>query len=331
MNTRHSTLIFALSLVACRHVTRIHALAVSIGIDRGLPPRRRDWRFWRRSPGPIHEQAPPTATLLPLPQQLPVQHQSAISIRTQVYDLSRTFEAVYMNHHHHGDDIDTISLLAALRQAELTLRRAGQRTNANDLGNNIQKVQAVYERAPAGVRESMTSLLEYEKNLGVHKSATGTLSETSAAMALLWVRRNISFQHQLYHLVLTGMAPPQAAAQAYRAELEPFHGWALRKVSTLALKSTSVHEKHDLLVQLSGLNDQAFGPAEAQATEEELRHLVSLWNPVRSIVQLPVLRIVHETQVSSSLLKLYLTLPFCFSVLFTSCYGNGKRSSTNSN
>jgi len=134
-----------------------------------------------------------------------------------------------------------------------------------------------------GVRETMASLLKYEKDLGVH-AAPGNLSDTSAAMALLWIRRNLSFQQHLYSSVLNGKAPKEAAVEAYHNELEPFHGWALRKISTLALEATSLEAKHDLLAQLSGLDENEFGPAQELAAEEELNHLVSVWSPVSGAV-----------------------------------------------
>lgn len=264
------------------------ALAVSIGIDRAL--QRRGWRFWRRSTPQVEHQPHSISGLQDYQVQDKLQAQTQTKaciqthsgVRTQVHDLSRTFAAVCEEQR---DEIDTAQLLDALRKAEEALRRAGQRTNAKDLSNNIKKIEAAYGQAPTGVRETMASLLKYEKDLGVHE-APGNLSDKSAAMGLLWIRRNLSFQHHLYSSVLNGKAPKEAAVEAYRNELEPFHGWTLRKISTLALKNTSMDGKHELLAQLSGLDENEFGPAHEAAAEEELSHLVSVWQPVSCVVNL---------------------------------------------
>ena len=69
MKTRHEKVNLLLSLILCLHVTRLEALAVSLGIDRR--PSRRAWRFWRRTPATtIEEQAPPTTVLTqPVPEK----------------------------------------------------------------------------------------------------------------------------------------------------------------------------------------------------------------------------------------------------------------------
>jgi len=291
MNRIHLTMTL-FCLAYWQQVTFVDA-ALAVSIERALPLPRRGWRFWRRSSPQVEHQPQSILNLqdIQVQEKLIAQTQTHScvkthsSVHTQVHDLSRTFAAVCEEER---GEIDTAQLLEALRQAEATLRRAGQHTNAKDLSNNIKKIEAAYSQAPMGVRETMASLLQYEKDLGVHE-APGNLSDKSAAMALLWVRRNIAFQHHLYSSVLNGKAPKEAAVEAYHNELEPFHGWTLRKISTVALKATSLEAKRDLLAQLSGLDKNEFGPAHEAAAEEELSHLVSVWQPVSSAVNLGLL------------------------------------------
>ena len=119
---------------------------------------------------------------------------------------------------------------------------------------------------------TLTSLLEYERNTpGVHDG--NILGETSSAMGLLWIRRSLAFQSHLFESLIPTpsrdrsrrssreyyhgeekydedidgrnngggggggsiMTPRNAADEAYRLHLAPYHGWILRRAFPASL------------------------------------------------------------------------------------------------
>lgn len=82
-----------------------------------------------------------------------------------------------------------------------------------------------------------------------HSNCTGTLiyyvccssyfpfisPSKAGAVGFLWMRRSIAYQHALFEAITTGIEPKQAAYDAYRSTLMPFHGWAMRRLYTAFL------------------------------------------------------------------------------------------------
>lgn len=198
-------------------------------------------------------------------------------LHTKVADLSEAFEPV-LKARGILCELDTLYLLKACRKLEMTMKLIGQRQSAREMENNIHKVEALYHSAPHARRKTLEMLLEYEKELGIHQP-NGILKDPSAAMGFLWIRRSLSFQYKMYSLILdSNLSTTEAALSAYRTELEPFHGWALQRIYTLALKTTP--PSHELLATIGGFRDENFGRIEEEVVRRDLRQLLSTWRPI---------------------------------------------------
>lgn len=129
----------------------------------------------------------------------------------------------------HGDKIDTARLLKACRAHNELLKIGGAALClvAKDLECNIDKAEALLKKSPKEC-ENLTSLLEHEKSAGIHNG--NVLDDSSAAVGLLWIRRSLAFQVQLFESVVWGEEPKDAAYEAYEKQLSPYHGWMLRTV-----------------------------------------------------------------------------------------------------
>jgi Glycolipid transfer protein (GLTP) len=87
--------------------------------------------------------------------------------------------------------------------------------------------------------------------------------------------------------------PADAAQVAYSRVLEPHHGWALRKIYALALKSTTPATRRDLLAELGGFQLSTSSSSSSSLSEKDrqqlaiaendLRLLVTSWKPVRAV------------------------------------------------
>ena len=193
-------------------------------------------------------------------------------------------------------EINMPNLLKACHSFETDLRRVGQYPTAKDLLNNIHKVEALYNSAPADQRRTMSSLLKFEKDLGIHPDQDDDdhnrrLKDPSGAMGLLWIHRSLSFNHRMYSNLVANPRgnTKEAALEAYHSVLEPFHGWALRRLYTLTF-SSSTPPWTEFLCRLGGFDkDKDDGkvrkhyeltPKQEDATLRDIRRLLSAWQPL---------------------------------------------------
>ena len=159
------------------------------------------------------------------------------------------------------------------------MNAVGQDRNAAEIERNLQKIQSLYRSAPRGRRETLRSLLEWEKETGIH-GPDGKLKDPSGAMGLLWIRRSLAFQERMYSLILDKpIATSEAALQAYHETLEPYHGWALQQVYSLALKKTTP-SRQQMFQKLCAVPENRFGTTEEKETVQELRKLCDTWKPL---------------------------------------------------
>lgn len=127
----------------------------------------------------------------------------------------------------HGDKIDTARLLSACRAHNELLKIGGAALClvAKDLETNIDKAEVLFKKSPKEC-QTLTSLLEHERSAGIHNGSI--LDDASAAVGLLWIRRSLAFQVQLFESVVWEEEPKDAAYEAYQKQLSPYHGWMLR-------------------------------------------------------------------------------------------------------
>uniref|UniRef100_A0A7S4RGU5 Glycolipid transfer protein domain-containing protein n=1 Tax=Ditylum brightwellii TaxID=49249 RepID=A0A7S4RGU5_9STRA len=195
--------------------------------------------------------------------------------KTPMSSLAHSFEPVYSNE---GKYLNVAELLDACRDFSSVLRKIGQTTLARDFESNIRKAEALYNSAPSSQRQSLSSLLLLERESGIH-GPNGQLQDYSAATGLLWIRRYLEFHLDMYTAILASSDPTAAAIDAYKTQIEPFHGWALRKLFTVRL-STMMPSREDLLAILGNFQTQEFGQKEEQIVLKDLSELVSIWRPI---------------------------------------------------
>uniref|UniRef100_A0A7S4RH62 Glycolipid transfer protein domain-containing protein n=1 Tax=Ditylum brightwellii TaxID=49249 RepID=A0A7S4RH62_9STRA len=195
--------------------------------------------------------------------------------KTPMSSLTHSFEPVLSNEEKY---LNMAELLGACWDFSSVLRKIGQTTLARDFESNIRKAEALYKSVPSNRRQSLESLLLLERESGIH-GPNGQLQDYSAATGLLWIRRYLEFHLDMYSAILASRDPTDAAIDAYKTQIEPFHGWALRKLFTVRL-STMMPPREDLLAMLGNFQPQDFGQKEEQMVLKDLSELVSIWRPI---------------------------------------------------
>ena len=122
---------------------------------------------------------------------------------------------------------------------------------------NIKTVRASWERhgRPHGVR----ALLEAEMRAGVQLE--GRLEE-GAALALLWSMRMKSFWIKMASGIADehGATTPEFSLEAYAAEVEPYHGWLLRKIHRSAMRALPT--RSEFIRKMATRPPERYPPAE---------------------------------------------------------------------
>jgi hypothetical protein len=194
---------------------------------------------------------------------------------TRAGRLVKCFELVLTGDEVNGA-IDMDNLLQACKECASVLKSIGQRLPAWEMEANITKLEASYRRTPTHRRKTMSELLEFEKATGVHQA--GHLKDPSGAVALLWIRRSLSYQYRMYVMLLENRDPVEAAVEAYKAEFRPYHGWMLQKIGIVLAKAAPSRE--ETLAGLGGFEKKAFGEIEEMVTVHDLRQYLSTLSPI---------------------------------------------------
>lgn len=188
-------------------------------------------------------------------------------------EVCHTFSSVLR-----GNEVDTAQLLKACK-AHLAFMKSGGsslRLVAKDLESNVQKAEKVYKKAGKDGR-CLSSLLECERESGIHNG--DELHENSAAMGLLWIRRSLAFQLDLYSSLVHGQVHPREAAyDAYTKHLSPFHGWALRKLFPASL--SQMPDRHVFMAKFGGISEEELNDEYDRMIAKKLKLLVSAWDPL---------------------------------------------------
>lgn len=231
--------------------------------------------------GWLREQEPSPYVIGSLKNALPVSVTTLQKHKTRVGELASYFHGV-LTGYGPFQDIDIVKLLRACKKFTIDMKRVGQNQSAKDLESNIKKAEDLYRAAPINCRDSMSQLLSYEKTLGIHKPHA-VLKDPSGAMGLLWIRRNLSFQYEMYKQILDNEVEPQEAAKiAYKTELEPVHGWALQRLYSFAFKSMIPDDSHSMFARIGGFPEDSFSYEDEEATKSDMRELLNTWRPLIS-------------------------------------------------
>ncbi len=209
----------------------------------------------------------------------PLRRRKGILKSTKLDEVCRTFAAVLRP----GDDeVDTALLLRACR-AHVDLMRSGGpslRLVARDLESNVRKAEDAYRSSPGMDGRHLSSLLERERDLGLHNGSE--LHERSAAMGLLWIRRSLSFQLDLYDSLASGNGdhPRDAAHGAYARHLAPYHGWALQRIFPASL--SQMPDRRAFLAKFAGIEIDELSDEHDREIARKLRSLIGTWDPLLS-------------------------------------------------
>jgi hypothetical protein len=94
---------------------------------------------------------------------------------------------------------------------------------------------------------SLRELLSYEIETGVHPThRLPYLKEKSAGMGLLWVRRQLAYQTQIFDNVLhmkAGESLKNAVGAAYTQVYDQYHGWAVQKIFNYSFQAAPEAEE----------------------------------------------------------------------------------------
>ena len=94
---------------------------------------------------------------------------------------------------------------------------------------------------------TLRELLLYEIETGVHPTQRlPYLKEKSAGMGLLWVRRQLAYQTQIFDNVLhmkDGESMKNAVGAAYSQVYDQYHGWAVQKIFTYSFQAAPEAEE----------------------------------------------------------------------------------------
>jgi hypothetical protein len=149
--------------------------------------------------------------------------------RTCLYKMADEFSAAL---NEDTQDIDINKLLLAASSFLELLRAQGpaMALGVKDFQGNHKKAYSFYSTDKVAY-SNMKALLVGEKATGIHKPG-GVNKDPSSAAGLLWMRRSIAYQLAFFekHLNAPNETFVQAAEKAYAQELEPFHGWLLKKI-----------------------------------------------------------------------------------------------------
>ncbi|KAL3786578.1 hypothetical protein ACHAWO_000732 [Cyclotella atomus] len=194
-------------------------------------------------------------------------------------DVLTSFKSVLRN----GKEVDISQLLKACR-AHLTLVKSGGaalRLVAKDMENNLQKAEALHSQLRKSNKgQNLSSMLSIERELGLHNG--NILKDDSAAMGLLWIRRSLTFQMDLYSSLLPSStkSPSDAAMEAYNEHLLPYHGWMLQKIFPMSL--SQMPEKDVFIAKFGGMERQYLNEVYEKEIVGKLSDLVRIWEPLIS-------------------------------------------------
>jgi hypothetical protein len=105
--------------------------------------------------------------------------------------------------------------------------------------------QALVKQSAAngGVPPTLRAVLSAERAQGMH--APGRLADPSAAVALLWMHRSLSFQHAMLDGLCSRRDTKLAdvAREAYTQHLEANHSWLLKNTFKMSLSSLPTRDE----------------------------------------------------------------------------------------
>ena len=161
----------------------------------------------------------------------------------------------------HTGDMDAFMFCAAMRVfAEWRILRqvpegykgyaVGMSLGQKDVVSNVLKIERaahefidyqLEESSPFVTSPTLRDLLEFETATGVNPDLP-RLKETSGAMGLLWVRRQLKYQTHIFENILevpsTYHSVTDAVSAAYTQTYDKYHGWAVQKIFSYSFSAS---------------------------------------------------------------------------------------------
>ena len=179
-----------------------------------------------------------------------------------------------------GSEVDTAQLIKACRAHLIFMKSGGSslRLVAKDLESNLQKAEKPFKKLSPKQGKTLSALLESERDSGIHQG--NVLKEQSAAMGLLWIRRSLAFQLDLYSSLLAedGPHPRDAAYKAYSTHLSSYHGWALQKVFPASL--SQMPDRKAFIAKFGEVSLEELNDEYDREIVKKLKSLVAAWDPL---------------------------------------------------
>lgn len=186
-----------------------------------------------------------------------------------------------------GSRLHVGKMLSAMEEMEEHMRSVGMTQTANDLKNNIEKAKRLYQSAPPDKRDSLSDLLQWEIDTGIHgdskKNNKLRVSGRSGAMGLFWIGHNVEYQNDLYKLMLDkGYTPLQAANTAFEQRLEPHMEWPTKNIVKAAIPRMTPATQTEFFSVLSGCsnNNDCYGPQEHENVTRDVQSILDVWEPM---------------------------------------------------
>jgi len=246
---------------------------VKQGLDKIGDNMQNDWKKFSRGMQTVQGNIGKFVVNIPraLPFLPPRKRQLKCS---KLDDVCNTFSACLK-----GSEVDTAQLIKACRAHLIFMKSGGSslRLVAKDLESNLQKAEKPFKKSPKQGK-TLSSLLESERDSGIHHG--NILKEQSAAMGLLWIRRSLAFQLELYASLIDqeGPHPRDAAYDAYAKHLSPFHSWALRKLFPATL--SQMPDRQEFIATFGGVTLDELNEEVKREVVNKLRSLVEAWDPL---------------------------------------------------
>ena len=161
----------------------------------------------------------------------------------------------------HTGDMDAFMFCAAMRVfAEWRILRqvpegykgyaVGMSLGQKDVVSNVLKIERashefidyqLEESLPTVTSPTLRDLLDFETTTGVNPDLP-RLKETSGAMGLLWVRRQLQYQTHIFENILevpnTYHSVTDAVSAAYTQTYDKYHGWAVQKIFSYSFSAS---------------------------------------------------------------------------------------------
>lgn len=162
---------------------------------------------------------------------------------------------------------------------------------AREFRKNVQKSRAYCKKHPKDCPTSMEELLAAELATNIHTQRPNHnhhhLNESSSAMGLLWIRRSLEFQAEIFHHLSlpskTSMNAGLLGITAYSDSLRKHHSWALQHVYSLGLKMAGATSSTQAwLASYGGHFDQnkAVHQERLEHIQSDMRALLKVWKPL---------------------------------------------------